>query len=47
MNHLRDMWAGLDNMGRVVFVACIAVVLIAAMALGLDLSWIPEMLGAK
>lgn len=45
MQLLKDAWNSLDNAGRVVLIIGVAIVLLAAMALGLDLSWLPALLG--
>lgn len=45
MQLLKDAWNSLDNTGRIVLIIGVAIVLLAAMALGLDVSWLPALLG--
>lgn len=44
MQLLKDAWNSLDNTGRMVLIIGVAIVLLVAMALGLDLSWLPALL---
>lgn len=44
MHLLKDTWNSLDNIGRIALIIGVAIVLLAAMALGLDLSWLPALL---
>ena len=47
MRILFDAWAGLDNTGRIVLVVCAAGLLALALWLGVDLRWLPALLGAS
>ena len=44
MQLLKDTCNSLDNTGRIVLIVGVAIVLLTAMALGLDLSWLPALL---
>jgi hypothetical protein len=43
---IKEFWASLDAAGRIAVIVGVVTLLIAAMFFGLDLSWIPGMLGA-
>ena len=45
MKILLGAWSGLDNAGRVVLIVCVAVLLSLALWLGVDLRWLPGLLG--
>lgn len=47
MKLLRDAWNSLDNKGRMVLIGAVTALLIAAMASGLDLSWVPALLAGQ
>lgn len=44
---LKGAWAGLDSMGRTTLIICIAVVLVAAILSGVDVSGALRWLGAQ
>lgn len=46
MQQLRDAWAGLDAKGRTVLVVCVALIIIAAIAAGVDMRPVWALLGA-
>lgn len=45
MKILKGMWATLDNTGRVALIVCATALLALALWLGVDLAWVPALLG--
>ena len=47
MKIILGAWAGLDNTGRIVLIVCAAGLLALALWLGVDLRWLPGLLGGN
>lgn len=45
MQLIEDAWSSLDSAGRIAVIIGVVVLLGLAMWLGLDLSWVPKLLG--
>jgi hypothetical protein len=45
METVKNFWASLDSAGRIAVIIGVVTVLLGAMFFGLDLTWVPKMLG--